>query len=281
MRRILLPTDFSENAYNALIYAAQLYREDECTFYLAHTYTPPIYQAEYVLESPAQIGLGDVYRAGSMENLKKVRERALDEFKNPKHVFRTHTAFNTLIDEILETVKNEQIDLIVMGTQGATGAQEILFGTNTVHTIKKATCPVIAVPSQFKYDAPKEILFPTDYGIGYQERQLEELLHLAIRHRGRINVLHVTAGYELGQEQKTNKALLANMLENVAHEYHELPDMEIVTAIRDFQTRHGTDFLVMVRNKHTFLERLFIEPIVKKIGFHIDVPFMAVPDRFL
>lgn len=278
MRRILLPTDFSENAYNALKYAVQLYMEDECTFYLVHTFTPPIYQAEYVLESPAQIGLGDLYRTESLENIERVRERALNEFNNPNHIFRTHTAFNTLIDEILETVKNEQIDLIIMGTQGATGAQEILFGTNTVHAIKKATCPVIAVPSLFKYDAPKEILFPTDYDIHYQERQLEELLHLAMRHQAKINVLHVTASYELGEEQKANKALLANIMEKVDHEYHELPDMEIITAIGDFQTKHGTDFLVMVRNKHTFLERLFIEPIIQKIGFNVNVPFMVIPD---
>ena len=60
MKRIILPTDFSQNAYNAICYAIRLFKEVECTFYLVHTYTPAIYQAEYVLHSPGQIGLGDI-----------------------------------------------------------------------------------------------------------------------------------------------------------------------------------------------------------------------------
>lgn len=279
MKKILLPSDFSENAYNALKYAVQLYREDACTFYLLHTYTAPIYQAPYVLESPSQIGLGDMYRTESQEYLERVRERAMKEFKNPNHIFRTHAAFNTLIDEINDTVQNEGIDLIIMGTRGATGAKEILFGTNTVNAIKKATCPVIAVPSLFKYDSPREILFPTDYEINYQEIHLEELLHLAMRFRALINVLHISASYGLDGEETDNKALLSRLLEKVDHQYYELPDMEIVPAIMDFQTKYGTDFLVMVRNRHTFIERLFIEPIIQKIGFNIDVPFMVIPDQ--
>lgn len=277
MKKILLPSDFSENAYNALKYAVQLYMEDVCTFYLLHTYTPPIYQTEYVLESPSQIGLGDVYRTESLEYLDRIRERAMKEFKNPHHNFRTITALNSLIDEINDTVKNEMIDLVIMGTQGATGAQEILFGTNTVHVIKKAACPVLAVPSLFKFDAPKEILFPTDYDVRYQKTRLKELMHLVIRYRTKVNVLHVNSSYELEGEQKTNKALLTNIMEKVDYVYHELPDMDIMTAIIDYQTDHGTDLLVMVRNRHTFIERFFIEPIIQKIGFNVDVPFLVIP----
>ncbi|HZJ20800.1 MAG TPA: universal stress protein [Pricia sp.] len=279
MKKILLPTDFSENAYNALKYAVELYNDDDCNFYLLNTYTPPIHQTEYVMDTSAQLGLGDIYRTQSLENLEELQKRATVEFKNPQHIFNTRSAFNTLIDEILETVENEQIDLIVMGTQGATGAQEILFGTNTADVIDKANCPVIAVPSKFKYDAPKEILFPTDYEIDYREKQLGELLHLAKKFNSKINVLNVTSSYELSQEQKTNKSALAVTFNSISHEYHEVPDTEIITAITDFQSKKGTDFLVMLQNKHTFFERLYIEPVIKKIGFHGNVPFMVLPHQ--
>src|SRR5680860_859965 len=279
MKKILLPTDFSENAYNALKYAVELYNDDDCNFYLLNTYTPPIHQTEYVMDTSAQLGLGDIYRTQSLENLEELQKRATVEFKNPQHIFNTRSAFNTLIDEILETVENEQIDLIVMGTKGATGGQEILFGTNTVHVINKANCPVIAVPSKFKYDAPKEILFPTDYEIDYREEQLDGLLHLAKRYNAKINILHVSSSYELNPQQKTNKSALAVTFGSVAHEYHEVPDTEIITAISDFQSNQGTDFLVMVQNRHTFFERLFLEPVIKKIGFHVNVPFMVIPHQ--
>jgi len=277
MKRIILPTDFSDNAYNAICYAINLFKDDECTFYLLHTYTPAIYQAEYVLHSPGQIGLGDIYQENSLTELKDLKKRFITEFNNKKHTFMVHSAFNTLVEEIVETSKNENADMVIMGTQGATGAKEILIGTNTVHVIKKACCPVIAIPPNFKYENPKEILFPTDLGINYQEEQLRELEYLAKHHISRIDVMHVSAGYDLTGDQLKNKAKLDKIFSNIAHLFHEMPNQEVITAINNFQQRNKVNLLVMVQNRHTFFERLFIEPIIKKLGFHVTIPFMVIP----
>ena len=74
MKKILVPTDFSDNATNAIRYAVYLYKDVECTFYLLHTYSPAIYQAEYVLHSPGQIGLGDIYLENSLTQLNAFKE---------------------------------------------------------------------------------------------------------------------------------------------------------------------------------------------------------------
>lgn len=277
MKRIILPTDFSENAYNAISYALHFFKDQECTFYLLHTYTPAIYQAEYILYSPGQIGLGDVYQASSMTQLEKLQKRLIGEFNNPKHTFMVHSAFNMLVDEIVETIENEHADLVIMGTQGATGAKEILLGTNTVHVIKKSKCPVIVVPSNFDYEIPKEILFPTDYEVNYKEGLLEELLDITAHNASRIHVLHISSGYDLTEGQQAHKLELEEVLEGIKHLFHDVPDTEIITAINDFQSKNKINLLVMVQNKHTFLERLFIEPVIKKIGFHVTIPFMVIP----
>ena len=59
MKKILLPTDFSDNAWNAIEYALKLFKDEVCTFYLLNTYTPAVYNIEYVLVNPAQFGLVD------------------------------------------------------------------------------------------------------------------------------------------------------------------------------------------------------------------------------
>ncbi|RKN81733.1 universal stress protein [Ulvibacterium marinum] len=277
MKRIILPTDFSDNAYNAIQYALKLFKEKECAFYLLHTYTPAIYHSEYMLHSPGQIGLGDLYQTDTMVQLEELKDRIHREFKNPKHTFFLHSAFNTLVDEILDTIENEKADLVIMGTQGATGAKEILIGTNSVHVIKKATCPVILVPSSFEYEKPKEILFPTDYEVDYQQEHLQELVAIAREHMSRIEVLHVSQGLDLNEEQLTHKKKLDTILADVAHLFHDLPQQQIITAINNFQLKMRKNLLVMIQNKHTFLERLFIEPIIKKIGFHVTIPFMVIP----
>ncbi len=149
MKKIILPTDFSYNAYNAICYTMNLLKDEEVTFYLLNTYTPAIYQTEYLLHSPGQIGLGDIYQSDSLNQLEELKKQLEKEFKNPKHTIIPHSAFNILVDEVSAMVASEEADLVIMGTQGATGAKEIFLGTHTVHVIKKATCPVIAIPTDF------------------------------------------------------------------------------------------------------------------------------------
>ncbi|MDX1363192.1 universal stress protein [Arenibacter latericius] len=277
MNRILLPTDFSENAFNAIKYALQLFKNKECTFYLLNTYSPAVYKAEYLLYSPGQIGLGDKYQLRSMTGLEKLKERLENEFNNPKHHFVIHSAYSALVDEIVQTVSREEIDLVVMGTQGATGAQEILLGTNTIQLIKRASFPVIAVPSQYQYSDPKEILFPTDYEVSYRKDQLKMLLQLQADHLSQIEVLHIVTDYELSETQKENKGKLEDLLQNSSHLFHTLPNQGVIEGINNFQVENKINLLAMIQNKHTFLERLFIEPVIKNVGLYVRIPFMVIP----
>ncbi|MEO9892338.1 universal stress protein [Aurantibacter sp.] len=277
MLRILLPTDFSDNSYGAIQYTLQLFKNVACEFSLLHIYMPPVYQAQYLAGSPGQLGLGDVVKETANTNLKKLKQRIVNEFDNEKHSFETSAYLNTLPNQVDEMVEAKNIDLIVMGTQGATGAEEILFGTHTVHIINRAKCPVLAIPPNFEYETPKEILFPTDYEIEFKPEPLKMLLELAKQHISSIEVLHVANEDNLSKKQEENKEKLNIILEHTAHLFHEQPHQEVIHAINKFQLKHKMNLLVMIQNKHTFFQRLFIEPVIKKIGLHITIPFMVIP----
>jgi nucleotide-binding universal stress UspA family protein len=277
MYKIILPTDFSDNAYNALVYAVNVLKNVECTFYLVNVYTPTIYQPEYLIHSPGQIGLGDVYQQNSQTQLEQTKAKLEKEYPNSKHTIVPHSAFNLLIDEIESMVKNEGADFIFMGTQGATGAKEVFLGSNTVHVLKKVDCPVIAVPANYTFKKPKKILFPTDYEVAYRKMQLKGLIEIAKQHHSELAIIHAMAGYGLNKEQLANKAKLQDLLNDIDTIDHELPDQTVISAINSFVEEHPVDLLVMIQNKHTFFERLFIEPVIKKIGFHITIPFMVIP----
>lgn len=277
MLRVLLPTDFSDNSFNAISYALSLFDRTPCTFYMLHTFTPAIYRAEYLVESPMQFAIPDTYHAAANAKMEKFKERIDKEFTNEKHKFVTHTAFNTLTDEATEFIENNNIGLVVMGTQGATGAKEIFIGTHTVHLIKKAKVPVLAIPTNFVYEKPKEILFPNDYEVTLKKEHLEILLQIAHKHLSSIEVLNVSYGYDLSEKQQSNKETLDTILESTAHLFHDYSNQELLQAINNFQLKHKTQMLVMVKNKHTFVERLFIEPVIKKIGFHSKIPFLVLP----
>jgi nucleotide-binding universal stress UspA family protein len=276
MKNILLPTDFSENSYNAIKYGVQLLQDEECTFYVLNTYTPILYDNEYLVYSASQPTLTEIYKNNSQKGLSRILKRIKKNSTSNKHVFKTISSFNMLSDEIRTQVKDKEIDLIIMGTQGATGAEEILFGTHTVHAIKKTKCPLLAIPSQFEYRLPKEILFPTDYEKGLPEL-LMILKELALRHSSKLHILHVYFGPALSEEQEKIKKELAEMFPENSRQFYSIAEKSVSQAIYDFQTNHEIDFLVMVNHKHSFFENLLFKPVINKMGFHVKVPFLVIP----
>lgn len=276
MLHILLPTDFSETSYNAISYTLKLYNKAECKFYLLNTFTPAVYHADYMLVNPEQYSIYDAYKSDSETNLKALKERLEYELPNYKHELVTHSIFNTLIDEVQNFTDKYEIDLIAMGTTGATGAKEIFLGTHTVHIIRRSKVPVLAIPPKYDYTQPEKILFPTDYEITYRNNSLKVLLNIAEDHGSNIDVLHVSYGYDLSEEQQKNKGKLDAILKDIPHLFHMYPNQEVIQAITNFQEKNETHLLVMIQNKHTFIERLFIEPIIKKIGYHITTPFLVM-----
>jgi nucleotide-binding universal stress UspA family protein len=260
MKNILLPTDFSDNSWNAIKYAVQLFKDQKCTFHLFNAYTPIIYHVEYVLINPAQFGLGDAIRDAAKQSLNKLHKRILKQFNNnPNHKFETIARFNTLISGINELIDERHIDLVVMGTKGATGAQEVLLGSNTVQVFKEIKCPIMAIPSSFEYESPHEILFPTDLEVHYETSQFNILKEIATSHNSRLNALHVSTGYDLTVAQETNRLQLESMFESTAFLFHDVRSMEIADAINEFQVKHKINLLVMINNKHSFFENLFFK----------------------
>ncbi|MFG6686678.1 universal stress protein [Mariniflexile sp. HNIBRBA6329] len=279
MKNILLPTDFSENSWNAIKYALQLFKNEICHFYLLNTYTPIIYHVQYVLVEPAQFGMLDSIRETALKNLEDFKIRINKEYKNPKHTIETMGAFNMLIPEIADVVENKAIDYVVMGTKGATGAKEILFGSNTVHVIKNVKCPILAIPDGFEFETPQEVLFPTDYQIKYEPHHLKPITNVSDLHQTRINILYLTYGYDLSKQQEENKKILETYLKKTAYQFHEVSNQTVEEGITKFQLKNHVSLLVMINNKHSFFENLFFKNTINKIGFHLKIPFLVIPAR--
>ncbi len=279
MKRILLPTDFSENAYNAMKYAMHFFAEEKVTFYLLNTFTPVSYHAGYLVENPTIYGLEDVSLMHSKNEIEKVENRLKKEFNNTNHSFERLSAFNTLISEIEEVVKEHEIDLIVMGTKGATGAKEIFIGTHTMYTIKKVKCPVIVVPSDFEFESPKDILLPTDYKLDVNNRYLSLIKEICDKHISRLNILNAYYGVPLDKNQKKVKDFLDVYFEENAHVFHLAENVDVIEAVEGFQKKYKINLLIMIHNKHSFFENLLFKPVINQIAYHTNIPFLVIPSE--
>ncbi|TPN87470.1 universal stress protein [Aquimarina algicola] len=155
MKKILVPTDFSNNAYNALYYATRLFKNEKCQFYILNTYDVEV----AVLAGIIEMKQGDQeLRKESEEKLEETYHTIIRDTEDFEHRFECISSSERLIDTIEQTVKEKKIELIVMGTKGATGAKGFLMGSNTSNIIQKIKCcPVLAVPDEFYFEDPEDV----------------------------------------------------------------------------------------------------------------------------
>ena len=281
MKNILLPTDFSDNAYNAIEYAVQLFKNEDCTFHLLNTYTPISYSMATLGSGFDTMMMAEVTRNNSENGLLEIEKKVKEKFNNPKHTFQRQSSFNILVNEIETLIETRNIDLIVMGTKGATGAQEIFLGTNTVFTIKKAKCAVIAVPQGYIYEGPKKVLFPTDFKFSIENKYLSILRAICEEHESVVRVLNVYLGRPLESAHQITKDKLEDFFKPIPYIFHEEENMDITDAVEEFQIKHTIDFLVMIQNKHSIFENLLFKPVINQMVYHTNVPIMVIPSMEL
>lgn len=274
-RNILLPTDFSANAWSAAQYAMELYSEEECTFYFINSYTPP-----HSSTTGSMTGkLADVLKENSQRDLNTFKAKAENENHNTKHLFEIIATSEEMVPAINRAVKSYGIHLVIMGTKGASGVNKYFMGSNTVKMLQNLKfCPILAVPEHVDFYIPKHIAFPTDFNRNYEDSEINPILDFADLFNAHIHVLHINVEQELTDSQEHNKKMLQSYLQNFSHTFHWMPKYDTTSdEINDFIKDVNIDVLAMVNYKHSFIESITKEPIIKKIGFKPTVPFLVIP----
>ena len=164
-----------------------------------------------------------------------------------------------------------------MGTKGATGSLGVLFGSNTIHVLKKVKCPVIAIPEGFAYKKPIELLFPSDYELRFKNSHIQPIIEIAQMHHSNVNILNAGFGYDLSAKQEANKERLEVYFNKIAHLFHRVHHQGVSESIKNFQEKNRINMLLMINNKHSFFENLFFKSIVNQIGLHLTIPFLVIP----
>jgi nucleotide-binding universal stress UspA family protein len=276
MKKVLLPTDFSEISLNALKYAMSLFSEDSCEFYLLNVYRVPYLTNEELLENDAQqlaIVESELYDASQ----KRLSEIVSELKHDGQHRFHVISDYNFFINSVKQCLEQKKIELIVMGTKGATGAKEIFLGSNTGDVLMKTDCNVIAVPERLDYKPPREIVFPSDFKVRYEVRDLAPLVDLAAKYDSKLRILHLSENGHLDAEQEGNKRILVSYLKDVEHSFHTLTNIDFEEALNCFtQSRGDIDMIAIIAGHYNFFQRLFFRPKVMELSFHTKIPLFVL-----
>lgn len=280
MKHILLPTDFSETSINAMEYAVQLFMHDDCTFHVLNTYLPVYQYTPTVYESfgMAVYDLGEIYKTKSENGVHTVIESLSRKFPQEKHCYVGRSSFNTLFTEMESIIEEHDIECIIMGTNGASGLKEVFIGSQTMNVIKRSKIPVLGIPIGCIFIQLKDILFTTNYETGSDHKGLSFFRDLSSSHNSKLIFLHIQDTIiPLDDNQEQNKYELENFFKGEVQFNDFSAPMNVLEAIKTFESKHDIDLLVMVHNKHNFFENLLFSPVVQNIAFHSKVPFLILP----
>lgn len=277
MLHILIPTDFSDNSLNAIKYGLELYKNNNCTFYLLHVNPLPTYSGAGSSVRGSSNLIKDIVQKESKDSLKRLMHRINELSLNPKHKFVSMTFYDFFVDTIKREVENKKIDLIIMGTKGAAGLKKVTMGSNTGDVITKVKCPLLAVPENAVFKIPKEIAFPTDYHLRYDLNVLDTLINMVKMNKSVLRILHISKkGEELSQEQENNKDFLNDYLKDVEHSFHSLTGSDLETSVQCFTESRDIDMIAMVAKNLNFFQRILFRPKVEQISYHTDIPFLVL-----
>lgn len=281
MRQILIPTDFSENAWNATRYALELFKDHECVFHILNTYTPALSSNRFIAhpKNGRPVALGS--KEHSEEGLNRLMLRIRKHTSNGRHFFETYSSFALLNDEVKHFVEQEGIDYIVMGTKGASDQAGVYMGHNTVRLLKSIkNCPILAIPKHFVFARPDEITFATDFYRFYTDSELAPLMDIAKTFNATIRIVHIqNTDASLTDVQQFNLGMLRKYLGTVSHYIHTVSELNSVSqTLQLFNEELNIHLLAMLNYRYSYLDQVTEDPVVKKKTFETAVPLMIIPE---
>ncbi|SHK38950.1 Nucleotide-binding universal stress protein, UspA family [Maribacter aquivivus] len=277
IKNILVATDFSNEAYNALYYATQIFASTACTFYIVHAYEDIVLSAKNALFT-GQKEMEHLQNL-SQENLTKTEHKIVLDTGNKIHKFNTISVKGSLPSVISKTIESHEIDLVVLGNKGKTGAKELFMGSNTIQIANTiTTCPILAIPKEIAFKPIEEIAFVTDYKKGCTKSTISMLLNIANITDASIAVLHINEEEIMTPKQVSNQKLLDKCLMQTPHSYDEIWNYaDKANVIQDFIAERDISMLAMSYHRRKFFERFLHEPVIMDLSIYATIPFLILP----
>jgi len=271
MSTILYTTDFSDAAENALNFAVRMAESSQSKLLLFHTYDIPYDHSERV--------------DADIEAMKKKSRKAMDKLESSIRSrpdlenleVETIIGTGSTVTSILETAREVQPNLIVMGTRGASGIKKLIFGSNTAEIIMHSEFPVLAIPEEFKFEHIAELVYATDY----READLEilsDIIQLARLLDVPVRVLHLTDEDTLTEEIKFRgfKDLVRETInfQNITHEL--LYSEQFLDGLDRYLEEHLRAIMSLGSYRRNLLERMVNRSTGMEMAYHSRLPLLVL-----
>ncbi|GJM29012.1 MAG: hypothetical protein DHS20C17_16470 [Cyclobacteriaceae bacterium] len=267
MKQIIVPTDFSKGAWNALLYALDIgealgIREILIlnSYYAPHAGASTLGSIDRVMQQDSENGL--------REWTNKIKEAGL----SAKFNFHSKSVHATLVEGLNSQVHDYNDSLIVIGSLGHTGAVDKIFGSNASDVAAESKCPVMVIPAEAKYTSCKELVLGSDFD-QIDERNLRILKTIdALDPSTKLKIVRVV--------NKSKPLSTADgdgiSQDDLPHSTLEISGDNVSNALDEYVSNNRTDLLVLIKKETGFFESMFHRSVTKKLALLAHVPLLVL-----
>lgn len=281
MKKILIPTDFSKNSKNSIRYAVDLFKENPCQFFILYINI----EGSNITEKPVyEFGTNVLVEIEPKAISHKLKD--LEKFiaslssKKEHHHFTTMREQGYFLTTIRKHIQEKEIDLIIMGTRGASELKEFFIGTRSGDVITKVECDVLVVPDKAKFKNFKQVVIPIDFEVDFDDSILKKIASNINSEKAQIKLLYVTKSRmplfeEIELQQKQLVQRLSEKLPNPIS-FHRVVSKQIEDGIQIFAESMNADLIIMISKDYGLIQRSFLDTTVEEVSFNTSIPLLSL-----
>ena len=271
MKKILVPIDFSEQAEFAAKVAARIAKKTNCEIHFLHMLEIPVDvvdPANQSNNSPTAL----MFLKRAQEKFEKLTKRFfLKGIKVTKSVF-----FHNTFDGIIEESRKHKVDLIVMGSQGVSGFEEMFVGSNTEKVVRHSDVPVLVIKNEIEEFELNNLVFASNFDIG-NKKTFKKIVEFAKYFDAKIHLLKVNTPQNFEPTTKTHlkikEFIKGYNLENHTVNIHN--DVTVEMGILNFGKFIEADVIALNTHGRRGLMHFFNGSISKGIANHAVRPVIT------
>lgn len=279
IRKIVVATDFSENANAAYEYARHLATSTGAALHILHVFTPPIPDSQQELYTGTQIfeELVDIAneRLARFVGEEMRRNDAVALTYPLKITYKTSVGFSPTA--IIDASKDPSVDLVVLGAKGSGNWVDRAIGSTADAVGRKAQCPVLIVPHRAKYKGVQRIVYAAS-GDSSKQKAIGTTLDWAKFFHASVHFVHI----ETPDERNFGKtdylfALKADATDpSVKHTVETIQSPSILEGLKQYADKKAADWIVAVTKHRSFWQRLTHHSTTHDLVWHNDLPLLVM-----
>jgi len=205
MKKILVPCDFSKPAVHAFRYALRIAKEPKASIHLLFVAELPVMPATVIMPV---MGFETAYVDDITGKAKKEFDSLIQKYKEPGVKVEFKFELGSISQKIIDQINNEKIDLVIMGSHGASGLKEALIGSNAEKIVRRSTVPVLVVKNYFNGNVTN-IVFPNTLEIEHQEDLVMKVKALQAMFKAKLHIVHINTPLNFTSDRVTMARLKA------------------------------------------------------------------------